>query len=169
MISIRKTSNTTAIHWGKSSLTFWSRATASCGWAEAYRGRDFLYAVVHAWGWSISLQLERPMRQGEVEGVDYFHTYFNVKLDWLHYDKSRGGAFAHFKWAQRMAQRAQDLERERRLLALQQRKNWWEASRGQWWEFDEDETRSYYKFARAVYKMTASEAWERAKEKCRDA
>lgn len=160
---IEKTSNTVSLCGGcwsnRWSLTFWSRAMASCGWTEAYRFEDGLYFSIHFWGWAISFQTRLPPKSS-----GYFRSYWKINLNWLHYDRNRGGAFAHFKWAQRLARWKKEREAARRLWKLQHRKCWWEASRGQWWEFDTNEQRSYYKFLRAIYKLPASEAWSRAKE-----
>jgi len=40
-------------------------------------------------------------------------------------------------------------------------KCWFDRRSGQWDSFDANPKVSYYKFLRAVYHMTASEAWER--------
>jgi len=41
---------------------------------------------------------------------------------------------------------------------------WWLRRRGMWETFDPDPRISYYKFLRAVYQMTASEAWDTVKK-----
>jgi hypothetical protein len=40
---------------------------------------------------------------------------------------------------------------------------WFDRRNGMWWEFDSNPKQSYYKFLRAVYSMTALEAWLRTK------
>jgi hypothetical protein len=170
-MKLYRTSNTTSIE-GEArawSITFWHRASASTGRTEAWRHADGLNASVHAWGWSLSFERRLPHREaGPEPWQSYYRTLWAFDLPWLSYNEHRGGAFTHFAFARRIAKWRQDRAAARRLLALQTRKNWWEARGGQWWEFDRDETRSYYKFCRAVYKMPAAEAWRRAKARMFD-
>lgn len=169
MISIRTTSNTRSLECERFKITFWSRASASCGRTEAWRHADGLYAQITAWGWMLSLEVPLAHREaGPEPWQSYFRSLWSCDLPWIAYNQWHGGAFTHFAVARRFAKWRQDRAAARRLLALQTRKNWWEARSGQWWEFDVDETRSYYKFCRAVYGMEASEAWRRTKEKMRD-
>lgn len=164
MIQIKKTSNTRSLETDHFTLTFWKRASASCGRTEAWRHSDGLWASVTAWGWMVSLEVPLAHREGGPDPWQSYHrSLWAIDLPWLAYDQWRGGALTHFAWGRRIAQWRDERREARRVYALQHRKNWWEARGGQWWEFDEDETRSYYKFCRAVYGMTASEAWDHTK------